>query len=445
MSQSILDKRMNIVTLTGPLFVEMLLRTALGTSDIFMLSGYSDKAVSAVGLINQITFFLILISMMVASGASILISQNLGAGNNKQAAQVNIASVVLGLLVGSSLSLMGFFSAKEVIGLFTLEPEVALYAYQYLIISTSCAIVITFGVILSTILRSFGLPNYSMRINLFAGVLNIIGNYIALYQPLGLPVFGVPGVAISTILSQMVSTILFAVMIKVKHIPMPFRYIGEISWSLYKKIMRLGMLNAGEILSYNLSQMVMISFVAKMGTNALASYTYAQTISRIIFSFGVSIGQGSQVLTSYYVGKEWFDSIYKKVKYYYIVALCVAVSLTLIMYICRYPIIHLFTHDAEITTLFVSLLAFSIYVEAGRAGNQVFISSLKGAGDVKFPVQCGIFSMWIIGVGGAYFLGLGLEWGVVGVWIATGTDEWCRSLIMTQRWFSKKWTEFKLV
>lgn len=36
---------MNIVTLTWPIFIEILLRTALNTSDVFMLSGYSDKAV----------------------------------------------------------------------------------------------------------------------------------------------------------------------------------------------------------------------------------------------------------------------------------------------------------------------------------------------------------------------------------------------------------------
>ncbi len=44
-----INQRMSIVTLAWPILVEILLRTALGTSDVFMLSGYSDKAVSAVG------------------------------------------------------------------------------------------------------------------------------------------------------------------------------------------------------------------------------------------------------------------------------------------------------------------------------------------------------------------------------------------------------------
>ena len=56
-----LNNRMNIVTLTWPIFIEILLRTAINTSDVFMLSSYSDKAVSAVGGITQINFFLLIV------------------------------------------------------------------------------------------------------------------------------------------------------------------------------------------------------------------------------------------------------------------------------------------------------------------------------------------------------------------------------------------------
>jgi len=64
----------------GPLWVENMLRTTLTTVDVFMLSFYSEKAVAAVGLINQFVFFIQLMYLMVASGASILLAQYLGAG-----------------------------------------------------------------------------------------------------------------------------------------------------------------------------------------------------------------------------------------------------------------------------------------------------------------------------------------------------------------------------
>jgi len=63
-----------------------MLRTALNTSDVFMLSGYSDKAVSAVGVIAQISFFLIIISSMVSSGTGILIAQYNGSNRQQESA-----------------------------------------------------------------------------------------------------------------------------------------------------------------------------------------------------------------------------------------------------------------------------------------------------------------------------------------------------------------------
>lgn len=97
-SQNI-NQRMSIVALAWPILVEILLRTALGTSDVFMLSGYSDKAVSAVGVITQITFFLIIVSTFVSSGTGILIAQYNGAGREQESVSVGVASIALSVLV----------------------------------------------------------------------------------------------------------------------------------------------------------------------------------------------------------------------------------------------------------------------------------------------------------------------------------------------------------
>lgn len=116
-----MNKRMNIVTLTWPIFIEALLRNALNTSDVFMLSGYSDLAVSAVGVIAPISFFIIIVSMMVSTGTGILIAQYNGAGREQDSSEVGIASVVLGVAVALLLGGSFFLFAENIVGLFGLE------------------------------------------------------------------------------------------------------------------------------------------------------------------------------------------------------------------------------------------------------------------------------------------------------------------------------------
>ena len=437
-----LDNRMNIFALTWPIFIEILLRNAINTSDVFMLSGYSDKAVSAVGVISQISFFLIVVSMMVSSGTSILIAQYNGASRYKDAANTGVASVVLAFIMGIALSLGAFFSARLITASYGLEEKIAAYAYQYLVISGSFTIVVTLGIVFSAILRSHGYSRSPMLINLFAGLLNIIGNYTALYQPFGLPVYGLQGVAISTVFSQVVSAILLWFMIRHKNIDLPMAKYLRIPAIFYKKILRIGVYNAGEILSYNMAQLVIVYFVVQMGSAALTAFTYAQSITRLSFSFAVSIGLASQIQTSYFVGKGWIDSILIRVQKYFVAAFFCSLTVTSIIYLFRFEIIALFTTDPEVVLLIAGLILGSILLEAGRVFNLVFISSLKGAGDVSFPVKVGVVSMWGIGAGLTYLLGIHFGMGVLGAWLAMAADEWTRGIIMLFRWRSKKWSKF---
>lgn len=441
---SALSNRMNIVALTWPIFIEVLLRTALNTTDVFMLSGYSDQAVSAVGVITQISFFLIVISMMVSSGTGILIAQYNGASKFAEAAQTGVASILLALVVGFGLSLALFLGAEHFIALFGLEEQVADFGYDYLIISGSMTFNVTLGIVLTTILRSHGYSRSPMMINLIAGVINIAGNYIALYQPFGLPVFGVSGVATATVVSQLIGTLLMIGMVRAKKIELPFATWRDIPNQLYKKIIKIGVMNAGEVLSYNMAQMAIVYFVVQMGTASLAAFTYTQNITRVSFAFALALGQAGQIQTSYFIGKGWSDDILNRVQKYYLVGLAASVSIVVSLFIFRYPLIDLFTQDPEIVTLVALLIGGSIFVESGRVSNLIFIAALKGAGDIKFPVQMGILSMWGVAVMFAYLLGIHWGYGILGAWIAIGMDEWLRGIVMIRRWRSKVWTRFAL-
>ncbi|WP_194436333.1 MATE family efflux transporter [Vibrio fluminensis] len=439
-----IDKRMSILALTWPLFVEIMLRTAINTSDVFMLSGYSDKAVSAVGVITQISFFLIIISSMVSSGTGILIAQYNGSDRHTESSHVAIASIIMSAIVGIFLSLFAVSAAYYLLPYYGLESQVQNYAQEYLLISGSMTFNVTMGIVLTTILRSHGFSRAPMVINLIAGLLNIGGNYVALYQPFGLPVYGVQGVAISTVISQIIGTLMLCYKLRHTEIDLPFANWRKIPKAIYQRIVRIGMMNAGEMLSYNLAQLTIIYFVVQMGTASLAAFTYAQNIARVAFAFALAVGQGSQIQAGYFIGRGWIDSILLRVQKYFVVGFIMTNIVTITTFLCSDMIIPLFTDQPEIAALTASLIAGSILLEAGRVFNLIFISALKAAGDIQFPVKMGIISMWGLGVAFSYLFGVHWGYGVLGAWIAIAMDEWLRGLIMAKRWRSKVWTRYQL-
>lgn len=441
-SAKTLQQRMGIVALTWPIFIETLLQSLLGISDIFMLSQYSDNAVAAVGLTTQLMFFMMVMSMMVSTGASILISQNNGAGRTQQATDIGVASVALSLGLAVVMGASMFFGAHGIIGLFALEPKVAGYGYDYLLICGSLSIGLVMNIAFAAILRSYGFTRSAMLVTLSTGLMNVLGNYIALYSPFGLPVYGVTGVAISTVTSQVIGALIMLAVIRSKRIPLPMQRLKLLPRSTYWSVMRIGLLNAGEMLSYNVAQMTIIYFISQMDTLSLTAYTYGLNISRFIYCFSVALGQAAQIQTGYYVGKQWFDEITLRVQKYCLVGFIVSLAIVLTFYWQRFTIVGWLSENPGVIELTALLLLGSIALETGRVFNLVIISALKGAGDVAFPVRVGLFSMWGIGVLLAWFFGLHLGYGVLAAWLAVAADEWVRGLIMVHRWRSGRWQRF---
>ena len=92
-----------------PLVIENLLFLAFSSIDVFMLSGYSDNAVAAVGLITQYTWFLLLLLQVIPNGATISLTNFLGAGQVEKAKKISRTALQMVIVFGLFFGLVMFF------------------------------------------------------------------------------------------------------------------------------------------------------------------------------------------------------------------------------------------------------------------------------------------------------------------------------------------------
>ena len=438
--------QISLLKLTWPIFIENILRVSLSSVDVFMLSFYSEKAVAAVGLTSQIVFFIQLLYLMVAIGSSILISQYLGARREKEAGQIALGSLTLGLVFSIVLSTGICISANRILLLYRLDPVVHKYAWQFLTIFAAGSVFMAIGMIQGTILRTHGHSREPMIVNIIANIINVSGNYLFIFGPLGIPVLGVTGVALSTVFSQAVACyIQWRWIKKFPDIKLPLREMFRVPFSVYKKILSVGVPTAGENLSYNIGQIIIMGIVSSMGTDAMAAFVYAVTILRFVFITSISIGNGTQIKVGYFVGAGKASDALKKVYGYFLSGFFISLILVVILNFIKIPVVGLFTHNHKILGLLSAVFLVALIHEPGRNFNVIIIPALKGAGDVRFPVVFGMIFMWGIGVVLAYVLGIKFALGLTGVWIALAADEWIRGLVMLLRWKSEKWKNKQLV
>jgi putative MATE family efflux protein len=429
-----------LLQLAWPMFVENILRASLLSVDTAMLSRYSESAVAAMSLVNQFAFFIQLLYMTVSTGASILITQQLGAGRPREAGLIGVGSLTLVVAFSLVVSSAFVLATGPLIALYGLDPEVARYARQFLVLYGGLSFFMAVNIAQASILRAWGHTRDPMLVNVLSLVLTVLGNALCLFGPFGFPVLGVTGVAASTVFSQVVGCVLcFVAMRRRREIALPLGELARIPGRLYSAILAIGVPTAGENLAYNLSQIAIMAMLSTLGAVPLATYGIVMAVLRYVFMAGVSIGSAAQLKVGYLVGSGRHADAKQRVYRYFALASVCTVFLVLPIELFHRSVLGLFSADPGILALGSTVLLVAVFHEPGRNFNTVFIPALKGAGDVRFPVTMGMLSMWGVGVAGAWLLGIRLHWGLAGIWIAMAADEWLRGVVMLRRWRSGAW------
>ena len=199
-----------ILTLTAPIYIETFLRMILGNVSIFMLSKFSDQAVGAVGVSNQLINMLYVMYGIVSLGTAITVSQYVGAGQPKTALKVANVALAVNLVFGIAASAFLVIIGQYVLGMMNLSPELREIGYQYLSIVGGMSFAQALMSAMSAVSRSYGLTQFPMYVGLGVNLFNLIGDYICIFHPFGIPVLGVRGVAVSLVLSQVLGVIMLA-------------------------------------------------------------------------------------------------------------------------------------------------------------------------------------------------------------------------------------------
>lgn len=429
-----------LVKIAYPIVIENLLFLAFSSVDVFMLSSYSDSAVAAVGLVTQYTWFLITIMQVIPSGATISLTNLLGGKNFDRAKSLSRTCLQMIIFFAISIGVVFAVAVPQILKHYTLEEDVRQYATEYIFIYSIFCVFCGISMIQSTILRSYGHTRTAMIVNACANSVNIIGNAIALYGWFGLPVYGVKGVAVSTVAAQLVGALILSIKVfSLSDTKYKFNTPFKVNKAEWKQILKIGIPTAGESVSWNLAQMAVMVLISYFGTASIAAFTYFGTIIRFIYMIAISIGNAAQIKTGHYCGAGMQTTAYKKLWGYMATGTAFSLALAVVIYLSRRNMIGVFTSDYEIRYILLSIMPIAFFLEGGRAVNVIAIPSLMAAGDIHFPVKAGIFSNWLISFGFSYLFSRIFGMGFFGIIVAMACDECFRATLMILRWKSKVW------
>lgn len=437
----------SLMKLSWPIFIELILQLLVGNMDQIQLSHFNETAVAAVGNANTIITVVLLTFNVISLAAMILVSQYRGANDLASTNQIYTLSLLVNGLLSLFLAVVLLVFAEGLFSLMQVPQELMAEACTYLRITAAAlpfqAIMLTF----SAFLRAGAHMKVIMLITGFINVCNIAGNAVLINGIGPLPRLGAAGAALSSSIFRVVGMVLMGWMF--------FRYTQQarvgisllrpFPKGLLRRLLEIGLPSGGESLSYNLSQTSCLVFVNMMGTYVVTTRMYAVMFANCIYMLISAASQAGQIVVGYLVGARDLDGVNECNKRSLKLFCPITVGIAAVLWVTATPLYGIFSSDERVLALGAQIMAVEVFLEVGRSFNIVLVRNLQAVGDVKFPVLIGIFSQWVIAVGVGYLLGVVLNWGLVGLWVAFALDENFRAVIFLLRWKSGKWRQMKTV
>ncbi|MCE4049816.1 MULTISPECIES: MATE family efflux transporter [Bacillaceae] len=435
----------SLFNISWPLFIELALHMGMGVIATLMLSHYSDNAASGVGVANQLLGIFILVFNVTSIAAMILIGQRLGANQLSQARQFARSAVGLNVWFGVIVAILVLVFGEPLLRLFDIQGEVLNYGLIFIRICGASLFLESLSLALSAVLRSHGFTKESMIVSIMMNVISVIGYAMSIFGLFGLPITGVVGVSWTIVIARAFAVVVLLYIVY-RRIALTFKVqdIIKVNKQDVREMLYIGIPSAGENLSYQFSQLVITAIVASLGDASLAARVYITNISMLCYLFTVAIAEGTQLLVARYIGGKQYDRALKRGIKTLRIAMVASLTAAVAMAMIGSPILELFTDDYQIIAIGLPILWAVVFTEPGRAMNIVLMSSLKSAGDVRFPVIIGMVSMWGIAVTLSYTLGITFGLGLLGVWLAQGMDEWFRGIFACKRWLSRPWERVRV-
>lgn len=424
-----------------PFFLEMFLMNLMNTVNTFTLSFYSDEAVAAVGAAGQFMGMIITFYTVISTGASIVISQNVGAGKKENAADAAFCALTVSAAVSFLLSLCFSFAARPLMSLMNISGDVLDNAAAYFSICIRFSFLQAVTSVCSAIFKSCGRPKISVAVSLGMNFINALLNYLVVFRPIELPLHGVTGIACSYAISSGCAAVTMLFLLARVPLGLDLRHKGLKSLRMIRRVLAIGIPGGISSLSYSISQVVTTSIIALVGISAVSAKIYVSNLVFYVYVLGMSLGLSTSLMISWLTGAGKYDQAYRLNLQNLRITVLLNASLSLLLFLFGKPLLGIFTTDPEILAMGRGLLLIDIFVEIFRGFNHIEENSLRGSGDVVFPMTVSMISCWTMSVLFSYLLGVKLGLGLAGCWIAFAMDEAFRGVNYLIRWRSRKWTK----
>ncbi|MCU5555248.1 MATE family efflux transporter [Bacillus cereus] len=426
----------NVLQSVGQLFGMVVVGRWLGVNDLAAISAFFP-----------LFFLLVSFVIGIGSGSSILIGQAFGAKNEDRLKAIVGTTLTFTFIIGVVLAIVGSIFAMDIMRLMGTPENIIEISVHYARILFISMPVLFLYFAYTTFMRGTGDSKTPFYFLIVSTALNMILLPILIFGWLGAPKLDVYGAAYASVISTVITFIVMLVYLKKKNHPLQLdstvRKYLRMDWDLLKLLLRLGIPASINMILVSLSEIAVIAFVNRYGSDATAAYGVVNQVASYVQMPAVSLGITVSIFAAQSIGANQFDRLQKVVKAGIIMNYVIGGVLISLIYLFSRDILSLFLTSQTTIEIAHSLVMITLwsYLVFGHA--QIISATMRASGTVLWPTVIGVVSIWLVEVPVAYYLSYHTSLGIEGIWIGYPAA-FIVSLILQYAYYKLSWQKKRI-
>lgn len=364
-----------------------------------------------------------------------LMAQLIGRKERESLPFIVRSGMVIGLSVWALFTAAYFFFIDDLLASLALEAAVEHIARYYLMTMIGVVFFLSLMIPLRCLTDTAGSTSISMKLFLMAPVINGIFNYIFIYGHGGMPALGGIGAGLATMMTYGFLLGLFLLVV-MKSKDLGGRQIFA-SLALRSKDLReylvVGVPSGLSIFMEMSLFSLIIVFLSRYGTDALAAYQIADNFASLVYMLPVSCSMALTILIATAVGAGDMTLARRYKKAGFVVAMGGAMMTASFTVLFRNSIGSVYTDDAAVALIAGQFLIYSAGWQLFDAISTPIQGILRGLKDTKISFVLMVLAYW----GGCFPMSLFLDshtaLGADSFWLGLDFGVGCSAFLMVLR------------
>lgn len=429
--------------LAGPLALANMLQMAVFATDVIFVARLGQQALAA----SSLAVALIAVMMMGLNGVTGAVAPLIAAevGRRWNAVREVRRSTRMALWLAVFLGLCGFalcLGGERFMLATGQDPEISGIAGDFLVVLSIAMMPMAVANVLRTFVSVLGRPIFATAITAMSILVNALGNYVLIFGHFGAPALGLTGSALSSILTAVMTVLVYAIVIARHRQLRRFHVFGRLwrpEWKRLRQILALGLPIAATLIAEGGLFSSAAFLMGRIGEAQLAAHTVALQIAAFAFQVPFGIGQAATIRVGYHYGAGNRSAIGQ--------AGWAAITIGMV-FMCA----------SACVMLLVPKVILSAYVDVSAPANAIMVAfalrylfiaaifqltdglqavaagALRGIQDTGVPMAIAVFGYWAAGFCTAIVLAFMTPLEGVGIWVGLAVGLTVAAFLLLLRW-----------